>query len=254
MNSQIHIEPFTPDTKDNYHLRDYTPQLQEGHMDAPSQKTCPDADQQKPCNTLAPVQNKQYILMYPQVSQGYSFQRTNPAIILTEATPRLGSPQQSTSQQEHEQFTPLQLYDAAFNHHTPDTHAQVSANQDPEIDYPEIFPSYAYNHHITFPSPYEAHPSPDFSPDFRAIPRSNEDYQAIVHAMAIGDFNIPIFGTAGEGFQHNASRAGSTTPGTGSVVNGGVTQQNLIWQTPVTPAPQRRKLKRGGDLLSMLLK
>ncbi|KAL7773891.1 hypothetical protein CFE70_003858 [Pyrenophora teres f. teres 0-1] len=87
-----------------------------------------------------------------------------------------------------------------------------------------------------------------------AVPRPNQDYQAMLQAMKDGNFNIPIFGATGQKFRHNTPRMPTfqeARPGE----NGMPVQQNLApgVQTRGKLTPGRRDRKRGGGVLSMLL-
>ncbi|PWO20804.1 hypothetical protein PtrARCrB10_10681 [Pyrenophora tritici-repentis] len=143
-------------------------------------------------------------------------------------------------------------------------HMPMNPGASPEYDYlfdspgpwlPHLFsPSSPHPYHSPFQPPlHQAPPAPSFC----ATPRPDEDYQSMLQAMKDGDFNIPIFGTAGQMFPHNTSAVRMTSDVQDAEFgwNGMYAQQTLGPGAEIlgTPAFGRRNRKRGGGVLSMLL-
>jgi len=263
MNKQMHASQALPITKQSSYPGLNAPHPQKKCNDTPSQQVYPVVKPHEPYDISAPVRNEQHVLMHPGAAQDHPSRRSNPAIILTEATPSpLESLQPPVSQRQHEQLTLPQMYDLPFSH------------QAYEVQHPDSF-LYRECHHPTPPSyhlisethryfdpsqpqPYHQHILPPHQAPcatyFQAVPRPKEDYQAMIQAMAVGNFSISIFGAAGEQFPHNIWRIPTrlAIKENGPVSNSGPVQQSLLsWaQTLATPAPRRRNRKKGGALLS----
>jgi hypothetical protein len=90
------------------------------------------------------------------------------------------------------------------------------------------------------------------NPTHRFVPRAAEDYQNMLQAMATGNFDIPVFGTAGATFQNRS--AAQAVPMTPSTVRANVppdlhqqrtwTQVSDLPPIPDTSTLQHKKRKR----------
>jgi len=265
MHKQMHADPALPSTKQSSCPGHNAPHPQEKCNDTPSQQVHPVLKQHGPYDISAPVWNEQHVLVHPGATQDHPSRRSNPAIILTEATPPLESLQRPASPRQHEKLTLAHMCGSTFSHQAydmqhPDSflyrefhHPTPSPYHVLSETHHHFDPSHpqAYLHHIA--PPYQA-PSATY---FQVVPRPDEDYQAMIQAMVVGNFRIPIFGAAGEQFPHNVWRISTAlaVQENGPVSHSFPVQQSLLsWaQTLATPAPRRRNRKKGGALLSRLL-
>jgi len=261
----MHTDSAMPSTKQSSYPGHKDPHPEEKCNDTPSQQAYPIIEQHEPYEISVPVQNEQHVLVQPGANQDHPSRRSNPAIILTEATPsHLESLQQSASQRQHEQLTLPHMCDSPFSHQAPEVQQPGSfLYQGCHRCTPHSYYLVSETHHHSDPSqpqPCHHHIPPLYQAPsatrFQAIPRPNEDYQAMIQAMAVGNFNIPIFGAAGEQFPHNSWRIPTAlgVQENGPISDSVPVQQSLLsWaQTLEMLTPRRRNRKKGGALLSRL--
>ena len=124
-----------------------------------------------------------------------------PTITLTEPTP-------SSSQEAS--ATPKETTLRAMPTVAPEEDACSAIDQHPQEMY-QFHPPTPINH----PQYSRESLTQSLNPTHRFVPRAAEDYQNMLQAMATGNFDIPVFGTAGAAFQNrSAAQAVPMTPST----------------------------------------
>jgi hypothetical protein len=95
--------------------------------------------------------------------------------------------------------------------------------------------------------------TPPSTPPLRTIPRTAEDVQAMLNAMTMGRFDVPVFGMAGVTFhaeEEKVGKGGILTPDAGTIATYTPHKKVRLGEGDVQTQPPRPKRKRATKVVT----